>query len=117
MTRSGKAIVYTGYAWRGRSESPEATDSKSAREVMLVSRDQSQKIYVQHRMLEHAAEIWSWLAEGAYFYVCGDAKRMAADVDAALKEIAVEQGGMDAAQAAAFVRQLAKEGRYCRDVY
>ncbi|MEP7155619.1 MAG: sulfite reductase subunit alpha [Betaproteobacteria bacterium] len=85
--------------------------------TIAFSRDQSQKIYVQHRMLEHAAEIWSWLAEGAYFYVCGDAKRMAADVDAALKEIAVEQGGMDAAAAIAFVRQLAKEGRYCRDVY
>jgi len=81
------------------------------------SRDQAQKIYVQHRMIEHAAEIWAWLNEGAYFYVCGDAKRMAADVDAALKEIVAEQGGMDADAAAAFVKQLAKDGRYCRDVY
>jgi sulfite reductase (NADPH) flavoprotein alpha-component len=81
------------------------------------SRDQAQKIYVQHRMIENAADIWAWLNEGAYFYVCGDAKRMAEDVDAALKEIAAEQGKMDADAAAAFVKQLAKEGRYCRDVY
>ena len=92
-------------------------DGHLAKLTTAFSRDQSQKIYVQHRMLEHAAEIWSWLAEGAYFYVCGDATRMAADVDAALKEIAMEQGGMDAAAATAFVKQLAKDGRYCRDVY
>lgn len=81
------------------------------------SRDQAQKIYVQHRMIEQAAEIWAWLNEGAYFYVCGDAKRMAADVDAALKEIVAGQGRMNADAAAAFVKQLAKDGRYCRDVY
>lgn len=76
-----------------------------------------QKICVQHRMREHATEDWSWLGEGAFFYVCGDAKRMAADVDAALKEIAVEQGGMDATAAAVFIKQLARDGRYCRDLY
>jgi hypothetical protein len=81
------------------------------------SRDQSQKIYVQHRMIERAADIWAWLAEGAHFYVCGDAKRMAADVDAALKEIVAEQGKMDAATPSAYVKQLAKDGRYSRDVY
>ncbi len=81
------------------------------------SRDQSQKIYVQHRMIERAADIWAWLVEGAHFYVCGDAKRMAADVDAALREIVAEQGKMDAAAAATYVKQLAKDGRYSRDVY
>ena len=92
-------------------------DGELTRLSTAFSRDQAQKIYVQHRMIEHAAEIWAWLNEGAYFYVCGDAKRMAADVDAALKEIVGEQGKMDAAAAAAFVKQLAKDGRYCRDVY
>ena len=51
------------------------------------SRDQTEKIYVQTRMLEHAKELWTWLEEGAHFYVCGDAKRMAKDVDAALREV------------------------------
>ena len=81
------------------------------------SRDQAEKIYVQHRMLERAREIWAWLQEGAHFYVCGDAKRMARDVDAALKQIVAEQGGMSAEAAAAYVSDLAKSKRYARDVY
>lgn len=81
------------------------------------SRDQLKKIYVQDRMREHAAELWSWLQGGAYFYVCGDAKRMAKDVDVALHEIVAEQGKMDPAAAAEFVKQLKKEKRYQRDVY
>jgi len=81
------------------------------------SRDQAEKIYVQHRMLERAREIWAWLQEGAHFYVCGDAKRMARDVDAALKQIIAEQGGMSADAASAYVSDLAKAKRYARDVY
>jgi len=81
------------------------------------SRDQSQKIYVQHRMADEAAELWRWLDEGAYFYVCGDAKRMASDVDHALASVAASQGGMDGAAAQAWVKQLARDGRYLRDVY
>ncbi len=81
------------------------------------SRDQAQKVYVQDRMREHAAELWAWLAGGAYFYVCGDAKRMARDVDAALHEIIARQGGLTPEQAAAYVKQLKKEKRYQRDVY
>ena len=81
------------------------------------SRDQPQKIYVQDRMRENAAELWSWIKGGAYFYVCGDAKRMAKDVDAALLDIVAQQGGMDAAAAAEFVKQLKKDKRYQRDVY
>ena len=57
------------------------------------SRDSDQKIYVQDRMLEHAAELWQWLEEGAYFYVCGDAKRMARDVDQMLCRIVAEEDG------------------------
>jgi sulfite reductase (NADPH) flavoprotein alpha-component len=81
------------------------------------SRDQPEKIYVQHRMLERAREIWAWLQEGAHFYVCGDARRMARDVDLALKQIVAEQGGMSAEAAAGFVSDLARCGRYARDVY
>jgi len=81
------------------------------------SRDQEAKLYVQHRMLEHADELWAWLQEGAHFYVCGDAKRMANDVDAALKQIVQEQGGMTAEDAAAYVANLTKTNRYQRDVY
>jgi sulfite reductase (NADPH) flavoprotein alpha-component len=81
------------------------------------SRDQNHKIYVQHRLLEHGAEILRWILGGAYFYVCGDAARMARDVDDALHEIAVREGGMTREQAAEFVTALKKEKRYRRDVY
>jgi len=81
------------------------------------SRDQAQKIYVQHRMLENAAVIWKWLEEGAHFYVCGDAKRMAKDVDVALETIIEKEGGKDPGQAAEYVEGLKKAKRYKRDVY
>lgn len=81
------------------------------------SRDQAQKVYVQDRMRENAAELWGWLQQGAYFYVCGDAKRMAKDVDQALHDIAAEQGGMPIEKAGEYVKQLKKDKRYQRDVY
>ncbi len=81
------------------------------------SRDQRDKIYVHHRMYQHGKELWAWLQEGACFYVCGDATRMACDVDAMLHRIAVEQGKLSEEQSAAFVKQLAQEGHYLRDVY
>jgi sulfite reductase (NADPH) flavoprotein alpha-component len=81
------------------------------------SRDQAEKIYVQNRMLEHAGEFWSWLEDGAHLYVCGDAKRMAKDVDAALHEIAGTAGGRSKQQAAEYVQKLKTEKRYQRDVY
>jgi len=81
------------------------------------SRDQLQKVYVQDRMRENAAAIWAWLQGGAYFYVCGDAKRMAKDVDTALVDIVGAEGKLDAAQAADYVKQLKKAKRYQRDVY
>ncbi|HEX8916487.1 MAG TPA: sulfite reductase subunit alpha, partial [Humisphaera sp.] len=84
---------------------------------LAFSRDQAEKVYVQTRMRENAAELWRWLQDGAHFYVCGDAKRMAKDVDEALKAIAVEQGGMTPEQAKAYVSELAKAKRYQRDVY
>jgi sulfite reductase (NADPH) flavoprotein alpha-component len=81
------------------------------------SRDQAQKIYVQDRMKENAAELWRWIQEGAYFYVCGDAKRMAKDVDATLHAIVAEQGKMTPEAAVEWVKQFKKDGRYQRDVY
>jgi sulfite reductase (NADPH) flavoprotein alpha-component len=81
------------------------------------SRDQSHKVYVQDRIREHAAEVWSWLKHGGHFYVCGDAKRMAKDVDVALHDVIAQQGGMDLAAAAEYVKQMKKDRRYQRDVY
>jgi sulfite reductase (NADPH) flavoprotein alpha-component len=81
------------------------------------SRDQSDKVYVQHRMLEHGSEIFAWLQDGAYVYVCGDAKRMAVDVDKALCEIIREHGNMDEPNAIEHKKSLVATGRYIRDIY
>jgi sulfite reductase (NADPH) flavoprotein alpha-component len=81
------------------------------------SRDQAHKVYVQHRMEENAAEIWAWLQEGAHFYVCGDARRMALDVDHALLAIVAKQGNMSPEAAKEYVKGLSKAKRYQRDVY
>ncbi|WP_338564664.1 sulfite reductase subunit alpha [Erwinia sp. E_sp_W01_6] len=84
---------------------------------LAFSRDQSKKIYVQNRMLEQGAELFAWLEQGAYFYVCGDASRMAKDVDKALYQVITQFGGMSSERAADYVDQLKKEKRYLRDVY
>jgi sulfite reductase (NADPH) flavoprotein alpha-component len=86
---------------------------------LAFSRDQANKIYVQHRMMEHARELWGWLQAGAHFYVCGDAKRMAKDVHQALTDVAREQGGLTAEAAAEYVNVtlMKTERRYLRDVY
>ena len=84
------------------------------------SRDQAEKIYVQHRMLEpeNAREIWKWIdTEGAHFFVCGDAERMAKDVDVALHKIVAGQGGKTPEQTAEYIEALKKAKRYKRDVY
>jgi len=84
---------------------------------LAFSRDQRQKLYVQHRMLEHGARLWAWLQDGAYLYVCGDAARMAKDVDDTLREIIARHGGMSADEAAEYRRVLVADNRYVRDVY
>lgn len=84
---------------------------------LAFSRDQAEKIYVQDRMRESGAELFSWLEAGASFYVCGDAYRMAKDVDLALHEIIAEHGGLSGDDAKAYVARLKKEKRYLRDVY
>jgi sulfite reductase (NADPH) flavoprotein alpha-component len=81
------------------------------------SRDQGYKIYVQDRMLERAHDLWAWLEKGAWLYVCGDADRMAPDVDAALHAIVEREGGLDGENARAYVAKLREEKRYRRDVY
>ena len=92
-------------------------DGSLTRLDLAFSRDQAEKIYVQDRMREHAGEIESWLEAGAHFYVCGDAKRMAKDVDAALREIIAKAGGKSTEQAAEVVAKLKTDLRYQRDVY
>jgi sulfite reductase (NADPH) flavoprotein alpha-component len=81
------------------------------------SRDGAQKTYVQQRLREAGADLFAWFEQGAHFYVCGDAKRMAKDVEAALRDVAVAHGGMDADAAAAWLAQLKQQGRYQADVY
>jgi sulfite reductase (NADPH) flavoprotein alpha-component len=81
------------------------------------SRDQSEKVYVQDRMLANSQELYQWLEEGAYFCVCGDASRMAADVDQALHQVIESAGKKSAEQAAEYVKQMKADKRYLKDVY
>jgi len=122
----------TGLNWLIFGEQHRATDflygdelldyqkkGKLARLDLAFSRDQTEKVYVQHRMLENARQLWDWLQNGAYFYVCGDAKRMAKDVHQTLIDIATKQGGMSPEAASVYVNQtlMRAEKRYLRDVY
>lgn len=93
------------------------TDGTLSRLDTAFSRDQRAKVYVQDRLRERGPQLWAWLRDGAHFYVCGDAARMAKDVDRALRDIAVVHGGLDEDAADVFVKQLAADKRYVRDVY
>lgn len=84
---------------------------------LAFSRDQEEKVYVQHKMLEKAHLIYDWLENGAYFYVCGDAQKMAKDVERTLLEIIQESGKKNVVEAREYVKQLRKQKRYLRDVY
>ena len=92
-------------------------DGTLARIDTAFSRDQRRKIYVQDRMAESAEDLWRWLQDGAHFYVCGDAMRMAKDVDAALRKVAMTEGRLSESQAKDWIVSLARQGRYLRDVY
>ncbi|PKQ45468.1 assimilatory sulfite reductase (NADPH) flavoprotein subunit [Confluentibacter flavum] len=81
------------------------------------SRDQEQRFYVQHRMMEKGKELYDWLEKGAHFYVCGDAKKMAKDVDIALREIIQQQGGVTPEKAEEYIKYLQVSKRYQSDVY
>jgi sulfite reductase (NADPH) flavoprotein alpha-component len=88
-----------------------------ARLSLAWSRDGNDKVYVQHRMREAGSEVWAWLKHGAHVYVCGDALRMAKDVETALTDIVAEHGGRTPAEAVRFVGELKAQGRYQADVY
>ncbi|WP_434744711.1 molybdopterin-dependent oxidoreductase [Streptomyces sp. A-14] len=125
-----RALGHSGANWLFFGEQHRATDFYYREELDAMSRDgtltrldtafsrdQRAKVYVQDRMREHGAQLWSWLRDGAHLYVCGDASRMAKDVDRALRDIAVAHGGLEPDAAAAQVKQLASDRRYVRDVY
>ncbi|MEM6901580.1 MAG: sulfite reductase subunit alpha, partial [Pseudomonadota bacterium] len=84
---------------------------------LAFSRDQAEKIYVQDRMRDNGKALFAWLEDGGYFYVCGDATRMAKDVDAALTEIVAHEGGFNDDQTTEYIAQLKRDKRYLRDVY
>ncbi|MBV9731933.1 MAG: sulfite reductase subunit alpha [Verrucomicrobia bacterium] len=125
-----EAVNAAGHNWLFFGDQKESTDFLYQDELFrfkknglltrfstAFSRDQPEKIYVQQRMLENAAELWAWLEEGAHFYVCGDAQRMAKDVDAALHTIIEQAGQKSKEEAEAYIKKLKAEHRYQRDVY
>nr|MDT0662866.1 bifunctional nitrate reductase/sulfite reductase flavoprotein subunit alpha [Micromonospora sp. DSM 115978] len=128
--RQRQAQGATGRNWLFFGEQHRATDFYYADELaalrragvltrldLAFSRDQRTKLYVQDRIREHSAQLWSWLQDGAHLYVCGDASRMAPDVDRALHHLAVTHGRLDSDAATAYLKQLAADKRYVRDVY
>ena len=110
--RSSKTDYLYGDEWEQYRKDGLLTDLDLA-----WSRDQAEKEYVQHKMLAKGKELFSWLQDGATFYVCGDASRMAKDVDSALRQIAQSEGAMSEDDANAWVKSLQKEKRYLKDVY
>jgi sulfite reductase (NADPH) flavoprotein alpha-component len=84
---------------------------------LAFSRDQEAKVYVQHRMMEHAKELYKWIEEGAYLYVCGDAHHMAKDVEKTLHTILMQEAHLTESEAHDYIKRLRKEKRYLRDVY
>lgn len=112
----GNPYAKTDFLYSNELEAFEK-DGMLSRMDLAWSRDQKEKIYVQNLMLKQGSEMWKWLQEGAAFYVCGDASRMAKDVDAALLSIAKAHGKLSEEAAAAYIAQLKKDKRYLRDVY
>ncbi|CAN7200316.1 sulfite reductase subunit alpha [Paraburkholderia sp. SIMBA_054] len=112
----GEQHAATDFYYRDELESMQQSGLLTRLDLAF-SRDQADKVYVQDRMREQGAQLWAWLEEGAHFYVCGDASRMAKDVDAALKEVVVQHGGLSAERAEEYVGAMTKDRRYVRDVY
>ena len=84
---------------------------------LAFSRDTVEKVYVQHRMWEERKDLWAWIEEGAYFYVCGDAQEMAKDVEAMLQRIFVEEGSLTEEAARHKLKEMRQQKRYLADVY
>ncbi len=112
----GDRNAATDYIYREEIEAMQASGLLTRLDLAF-SRDQAEKVYVQDRMLQHGAEIYAWLLEGGYFFVCGDAYHMAKDVDQALHDIIRQHGGKSVLEAVDYVNQLKKDKRYVRDVY
>ena len=124
-----QALCHEGLNWLFFGERNRATDflyeedfahltkQGNLRLDLAFSRDQQEKVYVQHRMEEQSIQLWRLLEEGAYFYVCGDAFEMARAVDGTLHKIVEKEGKMAPEEAKAYVRRLKTDGRYLRDVY
>ncbi|OBA61959.1 reductase [Mycobacterium sp. 1100029.7] len=125
-----RALGHTGPNWLFFGEQHAATDFYYREEIQAMhadglltemdlafSRDQQEKVYVQHLMRKRGAELWSWLQDGAQLYVCGSADPMAKDVDRALRDIAAEHGNLEPDAAMAYVQSLSADKRYHRDVY
>jgi sulfite reductase (NADPH) flavoprotein alpha-component len=125
-----EALGHKGRNWLFFGERSAGTDFLYERELTAMassghltrldtafSRDQAHKIYVQDRMVEQGAMFWSWLTEGARVYVCGDASRMAKDVDQALHALIAKHGAMSEDAAKEYVSQMHDDGRYHKDVY
>jgi NADPH-dependent sulfite reductase flavoprotein alpha-component len=112
----GEQHAATDFYYRDELDALRA-DGTLARLDTAFSRDQRAKIYVQDRMQEHGHRLWTWLEGGAHFYVCGDASRMAKDVDRTLRGIISTHGGLSEKATAAYVKRMAGEKRYVRDVY
>ncbi|MBT2266715.1 bifunctional nitrate reductase/sulfite reductase flavoprotein subunit alpha [Rhodococcus erythropolis] len=125
-----RALGHTGPNWLFFGEQHAATDFYYREEIeelrkdgflteldLAFSRDQADKVYVQDRMRERGALLWEWLQRGAHFYVCGDANRMAKDVDSALNGVVAQHGKLAPRSAEAYVKALSAEKRYVRDVY
>jgi sulfite reductase (NADPH) flavoprotein alpha-component len=125
-----RALGHTGPNWLFFGEQHAATDYYYREEIeamhadgllteldLAFSRDQTEKVYVQHLMRKRGAQLWSWLQDGAQLYVCGTADPMAKDVDRALCEIAAEHGNLDPEAATAYIQSLSADKRYHRDVY
>ena len=112
----GDRNAATDYIYRNELEAYQASGLLSRLDLAF-SRDQEAKIYVQDRMIEQGAELFQWLEQGGYFFVCGDAYRMAKDVDQALHTVIAQQGHLSEQQAIDYVNQLKKDKRYVRDVY
>ncbi|MFI5430947.1 molybdopterin-dependent oxidoreductase [Rhodococcus baikonurensis] len=125
-----RALGHTGPNWLFFGEQHAATDFYYREEIeelrkdgflteldLAFSRDQADKVYVQDRMRERGALLWEWLQKGAHFYVCGDANRMAKDVDSALNGVVAQHGKLAPRSAEAYVKALSAEKRYVRDVY
>ncbi|QWF71539.1 sulfite reductase flavoprotein subunit alpha [Methylomonas paludis] len=112
----GDRNAATDFIYREEIETLQA-EGVLTRLDLAFSRDQEQKIYVQDRMIEHGAELYAWLEQGGYFFVCGDAYRMAKDVDQALHEVIRIHGKKSLLEAVEYVNQLKKDKRYVRDVY